>query len=284
MAPVTPTGPYPPTDIKDIKEVKAKTEAFNGHIEDLDKWVNSLENEQLNAVIAYLTKKDMKELKKKMSKEDIIYNPHGEYDGMDLGADKDRTVYTYKHDGRIDTLDLHDAPRFRMIYWRDKFKATREELEKQDIPYWINPRLRQAEIDGLKSMESDLEEQIRKSKAVLEEQIRKSKAVSADVHEQPEPEDQARNVAQSVNYRKSYGLRTNKEVGEALIEAEMASQLKIRTKTRAAFKKERWNKVLTVFYKVMIIFVGIIYGLIILENILVGKPIATFLNRVLTGE
>lgn len=324
MAPITPQGPYPPNatswwtrtkeqiralklkvkgedmsgprkglyddrpdDIKEIRRVKAETMAFNGHIEDLDKWVNSLEDGQLNTVLAYLTKKEMEELKKKMPKEEIIYNPHGEYDGLDLGAGKGRAVYTYTHDGRVDTLDLHDAPMFMLVYWRDKFKATREELEKQGMPNKIKPRqLWEAEINGLKSMEAD-----------LEEQIRISKAVSAAPHKWPEPEaykEEERkfqktvgamphylsatdsvHVAQNANYQKLYGSQAYPERGPSVLPKRFSE---------GEQKKMKYYKTISLFCKVFSVICLIYIGLIIMENILVGKPISTYLNRVLTGE
>ena len=49
------------------EELRIRKETFNGMIEDLEEWIDSLEGEQLNVVLAYLVKKEADELKAQAS-------------------------------------------------------------------------------------------------------------------------------------------------------------------------------------------------------------------------
>jgi len=94
-------------------------------------------------------------------KEEQVYNPHGEYSGMDVAKEKDTTVYRYSYGGRVETFDIKDMSIRDIDYWLTRFRKSRIELQGQDIPSNISPRLRQAEIDGMKSIEKELLEKIR---------------------------------------------------------------------------------------------------------------------------
>jgi len=202
---------------KEMNRIKAETQAFNGHIEDLDKWVYGLEDKQLNAVIAYLTNKEMEEVKK-MTKEEIT----GDFEKRRvLGTQK--ITYTTMESGTPKEWPGvapcgHATKKEIEAYEKDLKKRTAEEFGfgVHGIP--------SGECIGIQPPEPWPHSE--------EEQAR------YDVH------------------LKQYG------------------------KIQAHRNKERWNRVLTVFCKVILLSIGIFYGIIILEQILVDKPVATFLGRV----
>jgi len=104
---------------------------------------------------------------------DTIYNPHGEYSGMDISNVKDSTVYHLRRGGKVEIVDIKDMNTKDIEYWLMRFRQARVELEGKDIPWFVNPKMRQAEIDGMKSVEKDLMDKLF------------AKAVSADPHEWP---------------------------------------------------------------------------------------------------
>ena len=202
MAPITPTGPYPPV----------------------------ITDERLA----------------KVSKTD-------EFSGVDYGIKKSDTILWIRHGNVEEVLVMTKTSDEDLEYWIEKFRKVRIELEQQDIPYNISPKLRKAEIDGLKSIEEELRGSMRSKDTQIE--------LPLIPYIPPEP-----------------WLRTQKQ------QAKYEAQAKIRAELRAERKKRKVYKVITVVCKVITGFLLIYIGLIIMENILAGKPISTYLNRVLSGE
>ena len=110
-------------------------------------------------------------------KEGQVYNPHGEYTGMDVSNVKDETVYQLRFKGRVHYINIKNMPIKDIEFWIQKFRQARVELEQEGHPGAdAYTKLRQAEIDSIKSTEVEL------TRKLWERQ-----ALSADPHEWPGP-------------------------------------------------------------------------------------------------
>jgi len=153
--------------------------------------------------------------------------------GIDLAAPgKEFTVYQIMRNGQMETLDLRDAKTQDKLYWINRFRMARLQLEKEGHPGAdAFTKLRQAEIDVLKAVEIDLMTSLesvpgRVMKAVTAKDIDLDKETIADAIEnskigiqpsepwprveQPNEESDCsyrRSEAQTTNYRKVYGRK-----------------------------------------------------------------------------
>lgn len=153
--------------------------------------------------------------------------------GVDLAAPgKEFTVYHIMRNGKMEILDLRDAKTQDKLYWINRFRMARLQLEEEGHPGAdAFTKLRQGEIDGLKAVEIDLMTSLetvpgRVMKAVTAKDIDLDKETIADAIEnsqigiQPsepwprveqvdEESDSSfrRSEAQTTNYREVYGDR-----------------------------------------------------------------------------
>jgi len=177
--------------------------------------------------------KDLEEVDQETVTELSSEPPFSRTCGVDLASGKDFTAYQIMRNGQMETLNLKDASTQDKLYWINRFRMARHQLEAKGHPgadAYTKPR--QAEIDALRSVETDLIASIdtpigKAMKAVTIKEIDNSldKAKFAEATENLERSRESdyeeiddafnsmngssyrRSEAQTTNYRKVYGRR-----------------------------------------------------------------------------